>query len=165
MTRNQIAIQSRKCRNCNLWCKKAEKEKRNSNTIIYRIHSIEKIFYAEDIQNCDQKSLGRLGNNNAWSFLPSERCPACCVSSDTATVQFLIFKFPKCKEFHAAQPDSCDRCYLYLMTSGHNFGVLPISPTKNFIPPLFRLKLSFLRQYGINPARGGRKFFCRRNGG
>ena len=29
---------------------------------------------------------------------------------------------------------------------------------KNFIPPLFLLKLSFLRQYGINPSRGGRKF-------
>ena len=52
-------------------------------------------------------------------------------------------------------------CFIWLCFDG----VLPISPTKNFIPSLFLLKLSFLRQYGINPARGGRKFFCRRNGG
>ena len=43
-TRNQVAMQGRKCSTCELGCKEAERKDRNSNTLMDRKHFIEKFY-------------------------------------------------------------------------------------------------------------------------
>ncbi|GFV56514.1 hypothetical protein TNCV_2276521 [Trichonephila clavipes] len=67
-------MQGRKCRNCVLGCKEAQKKNRNSSILVEQKIFFQK-FYTAGVRNYDRKSSGKPGSGNCSEFLTFWKIP------------------------------------------------------------------------------------------